>query len=257
MTTVTAGGPADGGAVRVDPPSPGSPAALTRRERLAFEAGALALDLLMRLLAATWRIDSADGGLERLEAVRTGGRPVVLAFWHDRLFGLSHLIRARLVRRGHPIAVLISLSKDGELGTRFGRRLGGTVARGSASRGGSAGLRRLRREIAAGATAVMVLDGPRGPRHEAKPGAAMLARLSGAPLVPLTFAADRAWHLGSWDRLAVPKPFARLAVAVGDPIEVPSDLPAGGVAEPTRRLEAELERLGETALRAVGRTDIT
>ena len=227
--------------------------ALSRRERLAFEAGALLLDLLMRLLAATWRIASADGGAERLEAVRTGGRPVVLAFWHDRLFVLSHLIRARLVRRGHPIAILISLSKDGELGTRVGRRLGATVARGSASRGGSAGLRRLRRELVRGSSAVMVLDGPRGPRHEAKPGAAMLARLSGAPLVPLTFAADRAWHLGSWDRLALPKPFARVALAVGEPLDVPADLPADGLADPTRRLAAELEHLHEAAREALGR----
>jgi len=219
---------------------------LTRRERFAFAAGALLIDLVMRLLAATWRI----GGLDNLDALR-GGRPVVLAFWHDRLFVLSHLIRARLIRRGHPVVALISLSKDGEVGTRVGRRFGGTVARGSASRGGSAGLRRLRREIAAGSTAVMVLDGPRGPRHEAKPGAAMLARLSGAPLVPMTYAADRAWHLGSWDRLALPKPFARIALAVGDPIEVPADLPADRLDEPTRRLAAELERLGEAARRTL------
>lgn len=217
---------------------------LTRRERFAFAAGALLIYLVMRLLAATWRI----GGLDNFDALR-GGRPVVLAFWHDRLFGLSPLIGGRLARRGHPIAVLISLSKDGELATAVGRRLGGTVARGSASRGGSAGLRRLRREVAAGATALMVVDGPRGPRHEAKPGAAMLARLAGAPLVPLTYAADRAWHLRSWDRLALPKPFARIALAVGDPIPVPRDLPAGRLAEPTARLAAELDRLDEAARR--------
>lgn len=231
------------------PPAPA--VGLSRRERLAFDTASFLVVLLMRLLGRTWRIVSAEYGIERLEAVRTGGRPVVLAFWHDRLFALSHLLSQRLVRRGHPLAVLISLSKDGALGTRVGLRLGATVARGSASRGGSAGLRGLLRELAGGKSTVIVLDGPRGPRHEAKPGAAMLARLSGAPLVPINFAADRAWHLGSWDRLALPKPFARIALAVGDPIDVPSDLPADRLDEPTRRLEAELERLGGTARKAL------
>jgi lysophospholipid acyltransferase (LPLAT)-like uncharacterized protein len=62
-----------------------------------------------------------------------------------------------------------------------------------------------------------------------------LARLARAPLVPLTWAADRSWRLGSWDRLEIPKPFARVAVAVGAPQEVPR---GGGEDEAERRLAA-------------------
>ena len=32
--------------------------------------------------------------------------------------------------------------------------------------------------------------------------------------------AQRAWRLGSWDRMLVPKPFARVRIAYGAPVEV-------------------------------------
>ena len=53
--------------------------------------------------------------------------------------------------------------------------------------------------------------------------AVLMARIGGTPLVPLACAADRAWYLNRWDDFMIPKPFARVVLAVGEPVEVPRD----------------------------------
>jgi lysophospholipid acyltransferase (LPLAT)-like uncharacterized protein len=63
-------------------------------------------------------------------------------------------------------------------------------------------------------------DGPRGPRFQFKPGAILLAQMSGRPIVPMAYAASRAW-LVHWDRFVLPWPFSRIAIAIGAPHLVP------------------------------------
>ena len=63
-------------------------------------------------------------------------------------------------------------------------------------------------------------DGSAGPPHEFKPGAIMLARLSGSPVGPISFACSMGVKLRTWDRLLVPLPFSRIAIEVGEPIEL-------------------------------------
>ena len=176
--------------------------------------------------------------------------PVVLSFWHDRSFYLAYHLRRKLLSRGFPITILMSQSKDGELGGKLARRLGADVERGSASRGGSAGLRRLYRAVTRRASSpVLVPDGPRGPCFQAKAGAVVLAQMARIPVQPLAYAAERCWRLNSWDRLVIPKPFSRVRLAWGEPLTVPPSPEGGGGAElleeHRRELETSLQRLTE------------
>ncbi|HEX6203660.1 MAG TPA: lysophospholipid acyltransferase family protein [Thermoanaerobaculia bacterium] len=214
-------------------------AALPWRDELAQRLGSFLIWALVTLVARTCRVRLAAGG-EHLERLRRDGGPSVIAFWHDRLFFASPFLSRRLIGGGYPLSVLISPSRDGELGARVGVRLGARVVRGSSSRGGREAVRGMLREAAEGRGLVVVPDGPKGPARRAKPGVIALARLARAPLVPLTWVADRSWRLGSWDRLEIPKPFARVAVAVGAPEEVPR---GGGDEEADRRLAALEESL--------------
>ena len=84
----------------------------------------------------------------------------------------------------------------------------------------------------------MVPDGPHGPQYVFKMGVAVLAQTSGAPMLPLGFAAKSAWHLGSWDRLIIPKPFTRVAVVVGKPETVDPALVNDALETERQRLEA-------------------
>src|SRR5438445_8383713 len=46
-------------------------------------------------------------------------------------------------------------------------------------------------------------------------GVEMLAAITGAPVVPLGFAARPAWRLATWDEFQIPSPFARAALVFG------------------------------------------
>ena len=85
-------------------------------------------------------------------------------------------------------------------------------------------------------------DGPRGPAEHLKPGLVYLASRTGLPVVPVAAAARRSWTLRSWDRFRIPRPFTRVVVAYGDPIEVPPGI-EGEALEPWRaRVESALAR---------------
>src|SRR5262245_10494218 len=159
------------------------------------------------------------------------GAPAIYVTWHARILLLPALFGER---RAH---VLASRSRDGELVARVVRRFGFEVIRGSSSRGGAEALRLLARSLADGHDVVVVPDGPRGPREMVKSGVVALARIAGAPIVPLALGASAEWRLASWDEFRVPKPFARCVVRFGEPIRVPAT--AGRAATEAARKEVE------------------
>lgn len=198
-------------------------------------AGHLARLLLLGI-GATLRLEVVDGG-GRLRALQEEPRPVILSFWHERTLLSAHFLYRQLHLRGFDITLLASLSRDGEIASRMARAWGIETVRGSASRGGLKALRSIHRAITRrGSSPIMVPDGPRGPAHSFKVGVAVLAQTSGAPVLPLGFAAQKCWRLRSWDRLIVPRPFSRVTVVVGEPQTVAPDLD-------TEQIEAERARL--------------
>lgn len=104
-------------------------------------------------------------------------------------------------------------------------------------------MREVVRHARDGRSIAITPDGPRGPRQKMKPGVIVAAQLTGLPIVPVACGADRGWWFGNWDRFLVPKPFARIRVVYGAPVEVPGELGEEGQREFSDRLEAELNRL--------------
>ena len=82
--------------------------------------------------------------------------------------------------------------------------------------------------MAAGKPAGFTVDGPRGPARVAQPGAVWLAKATGNPVLPFHLEADRHWTMNSWDRTQIPKPFATVALVVGEPFDVPCDADDAG-----------------------------
>lgn len=169
-------------------------------------AGALAL----RALAGTlrWRI----AGLGRIHRLLRAEAPVVFVLWH----GAGPLLL--LCRTLPRVTILVSQSADGDLATGVLDRLDQRVIRGSTSRGGAGALRRMLRSLRREHRPTITLDGPRGPRHQVGPGAAHLARLGGAWLVPLGAHARHRVQLRSWDRATLPLPGSAAGVAIGRPL---------------------------------------
>lgn len=158
----------------------------------------------------TWKVQGAD----HYDSLVRGNRAPILALWHGRI------LPATLYWQKRGIVAMTSENFDGEWVARLMARFGFRAARGSTSRGGSRALVQLRRELAAGHTAAFTVDGPRGPARVAQPGAVWLAGATGHPVLPFHIEADRYWTLGSWDAAIIPRPFATVAIAIGEPMAV-------------------------------------
>jgi hypothetical protein len=176
--------------------------------------------LLLQAIAATYRLRDAPSTVTPIDQL---AGPAIFAWWHDQTgTGLPLVLR---LRRRIQITVMASKSKDGELAARAARGLGLTIVRGSSTRGGQEGLRALHRAVARrGCSTLVFPDGPQGPKYVVKPGMIVLAQMSGVPIVPVGFAVRAPWHLGSWDRMQLPRPGARIEVQVGPPLHVPREV---------------------------------
>ncbi len=211
---------------------------------------------VMLAFGRTWRIEVVSGE-EHLDALLAEPRPVLLSFWHNRVFAFSYFGYQRLHRRGIDVTLLASHSRDGEMVTRVCKRWGLNTVRGSASRGGTAALRGLHRAITRrGSSPIMIPDGPRGPLYHFKVGVAVLAQTSRAPILPFGFAASRFFTLKSWDRIVVPLPFSRVAVTVGEPQFVERGLSNEELEAERQRLEKLIDTLTQRAEEAVGAVDV-
>ncbi len=228
-------------------PAPSTSPALSRRERWLFSLGSWLVTRLTGLLIASWRMKGIRGE-EHIAELRGSRDPVILAFWHNRLLPCGGYILRRLVREDVPVVVFASLSRDGELIARVSSGLGFGSIRGSSTRGGLQGLRQLRRVLSGRRSSVILApDGSQGPVYEAKPGIMVLARVAGVPIIPLAAAADRSWRLRSWDRLIIPRPFARVTLAIGRPITIPQGLASAEIRIRARELGDELKALVDQA----------
>jgi lysophospholipid acyltransferase (LPLAT)-like uncharacterized protein len=198
---------------------------------------------LIAVLGSTlrWRTE----GLEHLDRVVASGRQPVMAFWHGRILPATYYFR----RRG--IVVITSENFDGEWIAGIIERFGYGTARGSTSRGARKALLQLTRDMARGRPAGFTLDGPRGPARVAQPGAVWLAKATGNPLLPFHLEADRHWTLDSWDRTQIPKPFATVSIAMGEPFDVATDADHGVMETARETLERRLQALEERALELI------
>jgi lysophospholipid acyltransferase (LPLAT)-like uncharacterized protein len=203
--------------------------------RVIASAGYRAIALLGSTLR--WKTE----GLEHFEGILRGGRQPIMAFWHGRILPATYYFR----RRG--IVVLTSENFDGEWIAGIIERFGYGTARGSTSRGARKALLQLTRDVAAGKPAGFTIDGPRGPARVAQPGAVWLAKATGNPVLPFHLEASRHWTLNSWDRTQIPKPFATVALAVGEPFSVAPDAGDAAIEDARRMLGERLQALESRA----------
>jgi len=192
---------------------------------------------LLEGLAATWRlrVESEDNWLR----FQREGKSVILVLWHEQLLPLVPQVRDT------GTVALVSRHRDGEYIARVIERMGLGTVRGSSTHGGFQGLRGLIRAAREGHNLALTPDGPRGPARSFKPGALLVAQLTGLPIVPMAAGASAAWHIESWDRFMVPCPFAVVRVAYGEPCWVGRDAGRETRELISQKLGAELNALAD------------
>ena len=232
-----------------------TPRKLTAWRRIALAVLTPVFSFLMQAVWAVYRFEVR--GDEKFRELVAAKQPVVFAFWHEGLLVVCWYM-ARLLAIGYRLTFLISPSVDGEFGVEILARFGSKAVRGSARRSGVAALRRLNATIRDDRQSPCItLDGSKGPRRYCKPGAIMVARMAGVPIVPIGFAARRAWRLPSWDRHLVPLPSSRVVITVGDPYTVPRHMDGDALEGWRSDLEQRINDLMASAESAVreGRGD--
>jgi lysophospholipid acyltransferase (LPLAT)-like uncharacterized protein len=182
-----------------------------------------------------WEFDKSRS----LESVRPAGKAIIMAFWHGRIFMATYYYRNR------GITVMTSQNRDGEYIARVIERFGYRAARGSSSRGSRAATAECLRAMESGWDVGLTMDGPRGPRYVAKPGAAFFARKSGNAVVPFSISVKNKWVMKSWDHFQIPKPFSRAILLIGDPIVVAENATEQQILEVEQKIQRSLDDLRE------------
>ncbi len=204
---------------------------MTPARRLYYFLGLPVLRGIIKLLTSTYRFETVIGE-EHIEPYISDDKVCAPCYWHQHHVLGSTLIRS-WIRRGFKACFLVSGSVDGDVPERIARAWGAEVIRGSANQSGALALRDQQKMMKTGYSIVTTADGPRGPKYEFKAGTVLMARVAGVPMIPIGCAADRAWYLNRWDDFMIPKPFARVVIAVGEPIPVPREIPLDDL-EPVR-----------------------
>jgi lysophospholipid acyltransferase (LPLAT)-like uncharacterized protein len=204
-------------------------------QRLLIRSAGIVFYWLVRLIGLTIRFQ-ADG-IERFDEIEQAGRLPIYSFWHDRIVAGTYYFRNR------GIIVLSSTSFDSEYTARCIQRFGFGIIKGSSTRGGIQALVGMIRMMKQGFATAFTIDGPKGPRYEAKAGPILLAKKTGNPLIPFVIECKRFWTIKSWDRLQIPKPFTRANLIVGDPIYVPADAKDDEIENKRLELQSALDDL--------------
>ena len=186
-------------------------------------AAALSRALAARYIKFVYATSAITRDPQDSDAKLFAEHPQIVAIWHGQFLLLPQLKPKR------PAAVHAMVSRHGDAAVigavleRFGMRLirGAGAGKRRRNRGGAVALRESLRALASGASVAMTADVPPGPARRAGEGIAMLASLSGRPVVPLAIATRRRIALPSWSAFTVNLPFSRLAIVVGDPVRVP------------------------------------
>lgn len=204
---------------------------------------------LVRVTTA-WKLIN-DQNLNDLLAKGIG---VVVVTWHGNLM-MSPV--------GWPgpksLHALVSRHGDGEIFSNTMARFGMIMVRGSTHRkersrdkGGAAALRKMVSLLKNGQSVAVTPDGPRGPARIVGSGVVTLARLSGAPIIPVSILTASHRQLRSWDGFRVPLPFSNGAIVFGEPIFVNAFLDKEGRETKRLEIEAALNSVTDKAKHQVG-----
>lgn len=174
--------------------------------------------LKLALAPVAWRILKSTINVgEFSPGNKLGDAPIIFACLHRDI--LPAII---FVRSARP-ALLVSDSPDGDILVKTLSLRDYRFVRGATGGDGRRALVLLRRELEAGHSVGLAVDGPEGPFGSIREGVLHLGRMTGAPVVPLVARASRPLVLNTWDRTVVPVPFRRVEMEIGPVLRIPPD----------------------------------
>jgi len=199
----------------------GSPVKQTIKAFMHSPVGCWLISTYLRLVSATSRhvYDPPDP-----EGRFGQHRPVIYATWH----GQNFIFAFRFRRKNFP-TLLVATHGDGKMVGTAMSLLGvplvfgsGSTEKGRSDKGGARAFLKLLKELRRGQSVTLTADVPKRARVVGE-GIVLLARKSGAPIVPVAMATSRRKILKTWDRMQLNLPFSKMVFVEGPEIHVPDD----------------------------------
>ena len=75
----------------------------------------------------------------------------------------------------------------------------------------------MKKSLREGFDVCVTPDGPKGPRYIVQPGVIKIAQATDTEIIPIHIRYSSAWHLKTWDRFVIPRPFSRVSVVFDKP----------------------------------------
>jgi lysophospholipid acyltransferase (LPLAT)-like uncharacterized protein len=141
--------------------------------------------------------------------------------------------------------VMTSQSTDGRMMKKFLNLMGYSCVEGSSSRGGAKALLQLIEVLKEkNASAVMAVDGPKGPIYKVKEGIIMLSKHTGLPILPVTVEVkDPFIFTKSWNKAILPKPFSKIIIKFSEPLFVDKNVSKDDIKDLALTLESRLKNI--------------
>lgn len=175
----------------------------------------------------------------------SGEKPYVLALWHNKV--VATVLALGFIKKR---AGLASPSADGELISVPLEKLGYKMIRGSSGKDSVKGLVQLIKAVKEGYTIGTPLDGPKGPRFEAKQGMMYVAQKSGRPMVFMGAAYSKKWILSkTWDRCQIPKPFSKVICVISEPFCLEKSIPVEDYKEIVEKKLNDINEVAENLIK--------
>lgn len=172
-------------------------------------------------------------------------KPYVLALWHSKV--VATVLALGFIKKR---AGLASPSADGELISVPLEKLGYKMIRGSSGKDSVKGLVQLIKAVKEGYTIGTPLDGPKGPRFEAKQGMMYVAQKSGRPMVFMGAAYSKKWVLSkTWDKCQIPKPFSKVVCVISEPFYLEKSIPVEDYKEIVEKKLNDINEVAENLIK--------
>jgi lysophospholipid acyltransferase (LPLAT)-like uncharacterized protein len=200
------------------------------------------VNLLAKLVYIAFRIQEPFTNIKEVNNKEL--KPCIYAMWH------AHQCCIHGIKDRGNLNVMISRSIDGEIIARTVEKWGFKTVRGSLGRAGNIeATKKMVERLKENECAAMMVDGPRGPAKKVKKGVIKIAKMSGAPIVPLYWYSEdiSLLTIPSWDNFRYPLGYTRLLNLYGEPIYVDPENTDEQDEEVRLKLQASLEDLEKRA----------
>lgn len=182
--------------------------------------------ILLVYKTARWQISWKDQDLQNNFDILNGA---IIVFWHNQI-----LFSLEIFKNYKKIHALVSPHRDGRIINdvilAMRDRLGSikdtdkaTIINGSTNRSPLQAVKAIMKSLQQGNKVIITPDGPRGPVYQINSSLIRIAKKCQKPIIPVACQADRFWQLRSWDKMIIPKPFAKISVIFDKKFDLSQD----------------------------------